>query len=62
MFLNPKVSNNYKLEWNEPDNDGVINFLCRERDFTESRVQKALDKIRKGIEKEKARVTLDSFF
>lgn len=62
MFLNPKVSNNYKLEWNEPDIDGAISFLCRERDFTESRVQKALDKMRKGIEKEKARVTLDSFF
>lgn len=62
MFLHPKVSNNYKLEWGEPDADGIIRFLCQERDFTESRVKRALDKMRKGIEQEKARVTLDSFF
>lgn len=62
IFLHPKVTDNYSLRWHEPDVEGIIDFLCRERDFTEGRVRKALEKMGKGIEEEKAKTTLDAFF
>ena len=62
IFLNPKVTDKYKLDWKEPDVDGVIDFLCRERDFSEDRVSKALDKMTAGIKEAKSKTTLESWF
>ena len=62
IFLQPKVTDNYNLKWRDPDVEGVVDFLCRERDFTEDRVRKALEKMSKGIKEEKAKTTLDAFF
>lgn len=61
-FLHPEITDNYSLEWREPDVEGVIDFLCKERDFTENRVKKALEKTRKGMKEEKTKTTLDTFF
>ncbi|MEM1551941.1 MAG: flap endonuclease-1 [Candidatus Bathyarchaeia archaeon] len=62
IFLHPKVTDNYKIEWREPDVEGVINFICRERDFSEDRVRKALEKMQKGISKLKGKTTLERWF
>ncbi|MGQ9551425.1 MAG: flap endonuclease-1 [Candidatus Bathycorpusculaceae bacterium] len=62
IFLDPKVADNYKIEWKEPDLDGVINFICRERDFSEDRVKKALSKMEKGAERLKGKTTLEKWF
>jgi len=62
IFLHPRVTDSYSLKWREPDVAGVMGFLCRERDFAEDRVRKALEKMSKGIKKEKAKTTLDAFF
>ena len=62
IFLNPKVTDNYKLTWKEPDIEGVVNFLCRERDFSEKRVRKALKKMTEGLRKAKGKVTLETWF
>jgi flap endonuclease-1 len=62
IFLHPKVTDAYTLKWLKPDVEGVVGFLCRERDFTEDRVRKALEKMSKGIAEEKAKTTLDAFF
>jgi flap endonuclease-1 len=62
IFLNPKVTNNFALKWQEPDVNGTVDFLCKEHDFTEIRVRKALEKMNKGINEEKAKTTLDTFF
>ncbi len=62
IFLNPKVTDNYRLDWGEPDVDGVVEFLCRERDFSEDRVRKALDKMTAGIKEAKSKTTLESWF
>ncbi len=61
-FLQPRVTDNYSLKWQEPDVESVIDFLCRERDFTKDRVRKALGKMGKGIKEERAKTTLDAFF
>jgi flap endonuclease-1 len=62
IFLNPKVTDKYKLNWREPDVNGVIDFLCRERDFSEDRVHRALDKMTAGIKEAKTNTTLESWF
>jgi len=62
IFLHPKVTDRYEIEWREPDVEGVIDFICRERDFSEDRVRKALEKMRKGAEKLKGRTTLEKWF
>lgn len=62
IFLNPKVTYNYKLTWKEPDVEGVVDFLCRERDFSEERVRKALKKMTEGLRKAKGKVTLETWF
>ncbi len=62
IFLNPKVTDNYKLTWKEPDIEGAVNFLCRERDFSEKRVRKALKKTTEGLRKVRGKVTLETWF
>ena len=62
IFLKPKVTDNYKLEWKAPNIDGVVDFLCRERDFSEDRVRKALNKMTEGIKEAKRKTTLESWF
>jgi len=62
FFLHPKVTDNYVLVWKNPDVDGIVDFLCGEKDFSEDRVRKALQRAAKGMEKAKTRTTLDSWF
>jgi len=62
IFLHPKVRADYKLEWKELDTEGVVDFLCREKDFSEDRVRKALEKMQEGTKKLKGRTTLEKWF
>jgi flap endonuclease-1 len=62
VFLHPQVTDNYKLEWKEPNVEGIIDFLCRQRDFSEDRVTKSLDKMLKGSKKQKGKMTLEKWF
>ncbi len=62
IFLNPKVTDNYKLDWKEPNIDGVIRFLCGERDFSEDRVRKAFNRMTAGMKEAKSKVTLETWF
>jgi flap endonuclease-1 len=62
IFLKPTVTDNYKIESKEPDIEDVVNFICRERDFSEDRVRKAIEKMQKGITKQKGKTTLEKWF
>jgi len=62
IFLKPKVTSEYKIEWGKPDVNGVVQFLCEERDFSEERVRNALEKMTSPIEGDKGKRTLESFF
>jgi len=62
IFLKPTVTDNYKIESKEPDVEDVVNFICRERDFSEDRVRKAIEKMQKGITKQKGKTTLEKWF
>lgn len=62
IFLHPNVTDSYKLVWKEPDVEGVINFLCGEKDFSEDRVRKALEKAIEGMRRARAKRTLEAWF
>jgi flap endonuclease-1 len=62
IFLHPKVTDNYGLNWREPDVKGVVEFLCGEKDFSEDRVQKALSKTIEGMKESKKKTTLEAWF
>jgi flap endonuclease-1 len=62
IFLQPRVTDNYRLVWGEPDVDSVVAFMCGERDFDEERVRKALEKMSTGIKKTKGATTLEQWF
>lgn len=47
IFLNPDVNKSYELKWGTPEEGKVKEFLCKEHDFSEERVSKALEKISK---------------
>lgn len=42
LYLDPDVRDDYSVEPGEPDIEGVVRFLCEEREFSESRVRAAL--------------------
>ena len=44
IFLKPNVTGDYEIEFTRPDLDGIIRFLCTEREFSQERVAAALDR------------------
>ncbi len=47
-FLNPPVTDDYKLEWREPDEEEVYRILVEEHDFSPTRVKNALARLKKA--------------
>lgn len=62
IFLGPKVTQEYSLNWSRPDEEKTVAFLCGERDFSEERVRKALSKMQAGPARQAAKTTLESYF
>lgn len=78
MFLNPEVTkgDDIELKWTDPDEEGVIEFLCKEKafrlvillisvcdkkNFSEDRVKSALQRLHKG-RKTATQGRIDMFF
>lgn len=62
VFLHPQVTDKYALEWKEPNVDGVVDFLCGQKEFSEERVRKSLNKMLEGSKKQKGKVSLEKWF
>ncbi|MEM2108255.1 MAG: flap endonuclease-1 [Candidatus Bathyarchaeia archaeon] len=62
IFLQPKVSDDYTLKWQEPDVEGIVDFLVGEKDFSEDRVRKAIEKMQEGSKKLAGKTTLEKWF
>ncbi|MEM1537206.1 MAG: flap endonuclease-1 [Candidatus Nezhaarchaeales archaeon] len=62
IFLNPEVSLNYKLDWREPNREGIVKLLCGEYGFSEERVVNAVNRALKAFREAKSKVTLEAFF
>jgi flap endonuclease-1 len=48
IFLNPDVTDDYAIRFAEPDLDGIVRFLCVEREFSRERVTAALERTFSG--------------
>ena len=44
IFNSPAVTDSYTVEFTPPDRDGIVSFLCAEREFSRERVEAALDR------------------
>lgn len=47
-FLNPQVTDDYRLEWRPPDEKRVYEILVEEHDFSPERVKNALERLKKA--------------
>lgn len=61
LFLNPPVTDQYKVEFREPDEGKVLEILVEEHDFSRERVEKGLERLRRALGKAKSS-SLDAFF
>lgn len=62
IFMQPNVTDNYRLYWRPPDIEGVVSFLCGERDFSEPRVRKAIEAVASAAKESEKRRTLTDWF
>ncbi|HIP17489.1 MAG TPA: flap endonuclease-1 [Methanothermococcus okinawensis] len=62
IFKNPEVTDNYKLNMEYPDVDGLKKFLIDEMDFSEKRVIPYVKKLEKLIHERKNQSTLEAWF
>ena len=62
LFLEPEINKEYKLEWTYPDEKGIIDFLCKEKDFSEERVKNAIQRLRSASIFKKGQTGLEAWF
>ncbi|MCJ7636241.1 MAG: flap structure-specific endonuclease, partial [Nitrososphaeraceae archaeon] len=60
IFLKPEITESFNLKWNKPDTENIIQFLCKDRDFSENRIRVALERVER-IEGKKSQ-TLEQWF
>jgi flap endonuclease-1 len=61
IFLKPKVTDDYKINFQEPDTEKLVEFLCKEHDFSETRVRKAAGNLKDAL-KELSQKDLSAWF
>ncbi|MFO7619130.1 MAG: flap endonuclease-1 [Thermoplasmata archaeon] len=61
IFLEPKITDDYVLEWEPMDREKVEKLLCDDFEFSSQRLQSTMDKISEG-QKARAQKSLDSWF
>ncbi|KAF9648177.1 PIN domain-like protein [Thelephora ganbajun] len=63
LFESPDVTpaDQTELEWKEPDIEGLVDFLVREKGFMEDRVRKSCEKLTKAVNS-KQQGRIDGFF
>jgi flap endonuclease-1 len=44
IFMKPDVTDDYSIDFTKPDFDGIVKFLCDEREFSRERVSAALER------------------
>jgi flap endonuclease-1 len=62
LFLQPPIQSDIELTWTQPNTNEIVSFLCVERDFSESRVQGAIEKMQTTFHAQKTKPTLDTWF
>ncbi|MFW5911993.1 MAG: flap endonuclease-1 [Candidatus Hadarchaeota archaeon] len=60
LFMTPEVTDDYNIEWMDPKPEKIKEFLCEKHDFSESRIDTGIEKLKKGSEK-RAQVSLEKW-
>ena len=60
IFLNPDVADVDEIIFKEVDYDGILNYLVKERSFSEDRIQSTLNRLKKALERKSQ--NLDQWF
>ncbi|MDH5568994.1 MAG: flap endonuclease-1 [Nitrosopumilus sp.] len=60
IFQNPEVADVEEIVFSEIDYEGMINYLVKERSFSEDRIQSTLNRLKKALEKKSQ--NLDQWF
>lgn len=63
LFVNPDVSpcDDIELKWREPEEENLIEFMCKEKGFNEDRIRNGIKKLIKS-KKQSTQGRLDDFF
>jgi flap endonuclease-1 len=49
FFLNPPVTEKYKIEWRQPNREKILEFMVEEHDFSRERVEKVIEKLQQSF-------------
>jgi flap endonuclease-1 len=60
IFLNPDVADVDEIVFKEVDYDGILNYLVKERSFSEDRIHSTLNRLKKALERKSQ--NLDQWF
>ena len=60
IFLNPEVADVDEIVFNEVNYEGILNYLVKERSFSEDRIQSTLNRLKKALERKSQ--NLDQWF
>ena len=60
IFLNPEVADVDEIVFEKADYDGIVDYLARERSFSEDRVRSTLNRLKKALDKKSQ--NLDQWF
>jgi flap endonuclease-1 len=60
FFLHPPVTDDYTLKFDKPNEEKIFEFLCEEHDFSRERVERAVEKLKQGLEA--SQLTLERWF
>jgi flap endonuclease-1 len=62
LFLSPKVTSEYTIRFGSPSPDKISELLCEAHDFSETRVENAVNRLVKAVETTAKQTSLDAFF
>ena len=62
LFTYPDVSDNYRISFQKPEKDKILQILCDRYEFSELRVEKGIERIEFSLENTLKQKTLDMYF
>jgi len=57
LFLHPEVTNMYDVRYSDTDEEGLVKFLCGERDFAHDKVDLAIQRMRVFSSRENSKIS-----
>lgn len=61
FFMNPDVIKDYRIEWKEPDKDGLLELMVEEHDFSRERIERSVNELI-SLKNKESQSTLGTWF